>query len=1037
MYNLIRTNCTVNSVSKSNFAQEAFSLNNLNRRFFYLCLFAMFALFAVNNVKAQTTYTWNFTTATQTTGTNANLVVDTFRQGNNNGTTIPRTTTSPSTGAYTGASGTSNFGLATRTGVFNSAASGSAYLELSLTPASGYVVQITGLSFGRRCTPTGPQRYVAKTNADNYVDSLASDTIAANSGWALESPTVKSVTSTAGTALIVRIYGYNGTGTASASNANWRIDDITLVVNVYQIPSAPTSGGNQSACTGGTIPSLSASAATGEVIDWYAAASSGSALTSGSNTYSTGATTAGTYTYYAQARNTTTTLVSATRTAVTLTITQTVTPTISAAVDDNTPATGQTINFTSSGVTNAGTPTYQWYKNSSPISGATLSTYSTSSNYATNDVFYLALTSTATCASPTTVNSSNITITIDLSACSGTPPSTTTNASSASVCTGGSSNLSLTGLGGASGYTFQWQTSTTQNGTYTDVSGQTAATYSATNITTALWYRCNITCSNSSLSISSTATQITITAYVTPNVTIATATNPSCGGASVSYIATPINGGSSPIYAWYLNGSLVSGQTSATYSAVLSNNNQIYAILTSNYACVTKTNDTSATATQTVTANVAAIVSIASSANPACSGASVTFTATPTNGGTPTYQWYNGASAISGETNATYVSSTIANNSSLTVRMTSSLTCVTGSPATSNAVVQAITTNVTPTVTITSSNPIICLSGSTIFSGSSRNGGTPTYNWYLNGSIVKTSSTDSTYTLSSVVNNDAVYATVTSSLSCVTTSLATSSTITESVVSQSTPSVSISANPGTSVHVGSNITFTATPTFGGTAPSYQWKLNGSNISGATASTYSSTTLANNSVISCVMTSNYACLSTATATSSGLTVTILNNAAFTPGNLLVYRVGDGAANLVNTGNPVYLDEYTQSGTFVQSKRLTSTVGTDSSIYSGGTGTTEGMMNLSIDGRYVAAPGYYTFSRTDSAVTASRVPRVAATIDINQNIDLGLKLNYNDWSGSGTARSVITTDGTKFYVTGSAGGVRYASTASRTSTQLYTI
>ena len=32
------------------------------------------------------------------------------------------------------------------------------------------------------------------------------------------------------------------------------------------------------------------------------------------------------------------------------------------------------------------------------------------------------------------------------------------------------------------------------------------------------------------------------------------------------------------------------------------------------------------------------------------------------------------------------------------------------------------------------------------------------------------------------------------------------------------------------------------------------------------------------------------------------------AAFTAGNLVVYRVGTGTGNLVNTGNAVFLDEY---------------------------------------------------------------------------------------------------------------------------------
>ena len=50
---------------------------------------------------------------------------------------------------------------------------------------------------------------------------------------------------------------------------------------------------------------------------------------------------------------------------------------------------------------------------------------------------------------------------------------------------------------------------------------------------------------------------------------------------------------------------------------------------------------------------------------------------------------------------------------------------------------------------------------------------------------------------------------------------------------------------------GESITFTATP-FNATNPTYQWKKNGVNVSGETASTYTTTTVANNDVITCEM-----------------------------------------------------------------------------------------------------------------------------------------------------------------------------------------
>ena len=101
-----------------------------------------------------------------------------------------------------------------------------------------------------------------------------------------------------------------------------------------------------------------------------------------------------------------------------------------------------------------------------------------------------------------------------------------------------------------------------------------------------------------------------------------------------------------------------------------------------------------ATGSGTVTTTVTPSVSIASSDmdDSFCSGTSVTFTATPTNGGGgPTYQWKSGGSAISGETGSTYTSTGISNNEQITVTMTANNTCQSASTATSSAITNTVT----------------------------------------------------------------------------------------------------------------------------------------------------------------------------------------------------------------------------------------------------------------------------------------------------------------------------------------------------------
>ncbi|MFN5705027.1 MAG: BNR-repeat neuraminidase N-terminal domain-containing protein, partial [bacterium] len=62
-------------------------------------------------------------------------------------------------------------------------------------------------------------------------------------------------------------------------------------------------------------------------------------------------------------------------------------------------------------------------------------------------------------------------------------------------------------------------------------------------------------------------------------------------------------------------------------------------------------------------------------------------------------------------------------------------------------------------------------------------------------------------------------------------------------------SVNISQSPSGIVCAGLPVTFTATPTNGGTAPTYVWLKNGTVVAGETGATYTSSSLANNDVIS--------------------------------------------------------------------------------------------------------------------------------------------------------------------------------------------
>ena len=88
-----------------------------------------------------------------------------------------------------------------------------------------------------------------------------------------------------------------------------------------------------------------------------------------------------------------------------------------------------------------------------------------------------------------------------------------------------------------------------------------------------------------------------------------------------------------------------------------------------------------------------------------------------------------------------------------------------------------------------------------------------------------------------------------------------------------TPSISIvSDDADNSINAGTSVTFTASQTNGGTTPQYQWQKNGANV-GANDPSYTTTTLANNDVITVILTSNETCPSIPTAMSNEITMSV--------------------------------------------------------------------------------------------------------------------------------------------------------------------
>lgn len=129
------------------------------------------------------------------------------------------------------------------------------------------------------------------------------------------------------------------------------------------------------------------------------------------------------------------------------------------------------------------------------------------------------------------------------------------------------------------------------------------------------------------------------------------------------------------------------------------------------------------------------------------------------------------------------------------------------------------------------------------------------------------------------------------------------------------PSVSITST-ATTITSGTSVTFTATPTNGGSGPTYQWKNNGSNV-GTNSTTYTSSSLVNGDVVTCVMTSNDACASPTTATSNSITMTVYDPSVGGTVNgdqTVLYGQNASTITLVGNNGSVIKWQYSYSSDF---------------------------------------------------------------------------------------------------------------------------
>jgi hypothetical protein len=284
------------------------------------------------------------------------------------------------------------------------------------------------------------------------------------------------------------------------------------------------------------------------------------------------------------------------------------------------------------------------------------------------------------------------------------------------MCEGQSTTFTATAVNGGTTPAYQWKVNGVNVGTNSPTFTSTTLASGSDIVTCVL--TSNLTVGVGEILSSTTATSNGITVVV--NAAPATPVISPNGAVLTSSASTGNQ--------WYFNGTIIPNATSQTYTTT---QNGSYTVIVTSNGC---TSATSAPAVISSTYTAGVVVAETSGTNPSCGGSSVTFTATPANGGsTPVYQWQvNGANV--GTNSPTYTTSTLTTGQVVTCILTSNFPNVLGSPATSNSVTMTINAvPATPTVTqIIDSNTLTS-------SASTGN------QWYLNGTIIP-NATSQTYT---------------------------------------------------------------------------------------------------------------------------------------------------------------------------------------------------------------------------------------------------------------------------------------------------
>lgn len=456
------------------------------------------------------------------------------------------------------------------------------------------------------------------------------------------------------------------------------------------------------------------------------------------------------------------------------------------------------------------------------------------------------------------------------------------------VCSGVASPTALggspTAIGGKAPYNYSWSPAGLLNNA--SIANPTAT------VTTNTLFTLRVTDSLGCYSDDS----VLVVASASPNPVISGDTQVCLG--LVNY-STPFNAGTR--YKWTVSGGTIVGSDSAETVQVRWTQSGIGNVR------VTQTIIAGGCSTQTAPYNVTVLPNPNASLTPSgptsfCDGGNVNLVVTPQTG--YTYKWRRDNALLFGVTTHSYMANTTGN---FKVFVTDANGCMDSSSAVS------VTVNPIPEADFSYSGSNVFCDGDSLLLAADTGTGY-SYQWFRNGTAI----TDATSANYAAKQTGAYAVRINNSFNCADTSQA------DSVFVNPVPNASITANTATTVCDGNDVELEGATTAGA---SYQWRINGSDITGATDSIYYA--LASGAYTQ-VVTSNAGCVEE--SNTINVIIHALPSSNITPGGATTFCDGDSVILTGNTSGTFtyqwFLDNNPISG--AQASSYTALVGGDYTV-----------------------------------------------------------------------------------------------------------